>query len=53
MEIETRRYINSFIEIKVDEIETTCYDKKQAEEQLQEFKKVVQELELFIEEAKD
>tara|TARA_R110000737_G_scaffold350568_1_gene389947 strand:- start:65 stop:226 length:162 start_codon:yes stop_codon:yes gene_type:complete len=53
MNLKTRNYINSFIEIKVDEIETTCYNKTQAEELKQTLLEAVEDLEVFIEKADD
>ena len=51
--LKTRRYINSFIEIKADELETTCYNKTEAIELRIILKEVIEDLSLFIEDAKD
>jgi hypothetical protein len=47
--LKTRRYINSFIEIKSDEIETTLYNRPQAEEMKQNLLETIEELNSFIE----
>ena len=47
--LKTRRYINSFIEIKSDEIETTLYNRTQAEEMKQNLLETIEELNSFIE----
>ena len=47
--LKTRRYINSFIEIKADEIETTLYNRTQAEEMKQNLLETIEELNSFIE----
>jgi len=47
--LKTRRYINSFIEIKSDEIEATLYNRTQAEEMKQNLLETIEELNSFIE----
>ena len=47
--LKTRRYINSFIEIKSDEIEITLYNRTQAEEMKQNLLETIEELNSFIE----
>ena len=47
--LKTRRYIDSFIEIKSDEIETTLYNRTQAEEIKQNLLETIEELNSFIE----
>jgi len=47
--LKTRRYIDSFIEIKSDEIETTLYNRTQAEEMKQNLLETIEELNSFIE----
>ena len=47
--LKTRRYINSFIEVKTDELETTVYNKTQAEELKQNLLETIEDLDSFIE----
>lgn len=51
--LKTRRYINSFIEVKTDELETTFYNKTQAEELKQNLLEIIEDLESFIEYCTD
>lgn len=51
--VETRRYHNSFIEVKTDEIITTCYNKEQAQDTIYNLLDVIKELEEFMEDADD
>tara|TARA_R110002153_G_scaffold33448_1_gene100912 strand:- start:842 stop:1000 length:159 start_codon:yes stop_codon:yes gene_type:complete len=51
--IKTRRYINSFIEIKSDDIEQTCYNKTQAEEMKQNLLEAIEDLDSFIKDQPD
>lgn len=51
MNLKTRTYHNSFIEIKVDEIETTCYNRTQAEEIKKNLLEAVEDLQSFIDNA--
>lgn len=53
MNLKTRNYINSFIEIKTDEVKTTCYNKEQAEDVLNNLLDVVDDLRDFIENYKE
>tara|TARA_R110000782_G_scaffold129795_1_gene221425 strand:+ start:163 stop:321 length:159 start_codon:yes stop_codon:yes gene_type:complete len=51
--LKTRRYINSFIEVKTDELETTVYNKTQAEELRQNLLETIEDLSSFIEDCTD
>jgi len=51
--LKTRIYLNSFVEIKTDELETTCYNKEQAEDLLYNLLETVDELKKFIEDCKE
>ena len=53
MMLKTRNYLDNFIEIKTDEIETTLHNKKQAKEFRQNLMEVIDDLDSFIENADD
>lgn len=51
--INTRRYINSFIELNAEELQVTCYNKAQATEMKNKLFEAVAELQDFIDDCKD
>lgn len=51
--INTRRYINSFIEINAEVLQVICYNKAQATEMKEKLFEAVAELQSFIDECKD
>jgi len=51
--LKTRRYHNSFIEVKSDEVMETCYNKEQAKRLLENLQDTINDLQAFIDTSED